>query len=196
MIPFDLAKNIVLNIMVGTSVDEAAEKTGFGVDVIENFFKEQISYTYSEFASAAGVTGHCFAPYYDAVVPVPVNNDIRQAIAGVIDTFGNSPEDARITVNSEGVWINDNRVNVVAFHSFDNTNPNGVIYISATGFYRDSNGELRELDLYHSERVTDENAYMYHSDLTGHNGNREGDATVAQEAFLNIFKAFNNDYRI
>jgi hypothetical protein len=192
-IPFDLAKKIILDICAGASIEQASEETGFSVAIIEQFFRDEVHYTYEQFASAEGISGPCMAPYYTEIFPVKLNHDVRSVIANAIDTFGNVLKDARIEHNERGLFVNDALMNAVAFHTFDAANPLGVLYVSVNGFYRDESNVLHELDVYHAEPVTEDNYHLYGADYIAVTGQHEA---VARNAFKNIFKAVNNDYRL
>lgn len=191
--PFDLAKKVILDICSGKTIEQASEETGFSVEAIEKFFADEVNYTYQEFSAAEGITGYCLAPYYTEIFPLVLNHDVRNLIVDAIDSFGNIMQEATVQQNSEGVFVNDTLVNCVAFHTFDASNPLGIIYVAATGFYTDDCGVLHELDVYHSERVTEETYHLYHSDTIPVVGR---DEQVARNAFKAVFKALHNDYRV
>lgn len=192
-IPFELAKKIILDICSGKTVDQAAEETGFSVAIIEQFFADEVNYTYEQFASAEGISGPCMSPYYTEIFPVKLNHDVRSVIANAIDTFGNILKDAQVEHNDSGIYVNDSLINAVAFHTFDAANPLGVLYVAANGFYRDGSDILHELDVYHAEPVTEENYHLYGADFIAVTGQHE---QVARNAFKTVFKALNNDYRL
>lgn len=191
--PFDLAKKVILDIARGVTLTEAAETTGYSPEAIEKFFSEEVHYSYHDYEAAEGITGYCLAPYYTEIFPLVLNHDVRNLIVGAIDSFGNIMQEAVVQQNSEGVFVNDNLVNCVAFHTFDASNPLGIIYVAATGFYADDSNVLHELDVYHAERVTEETYHLYHSDTIPVVGR---DEQVARNAFKAVFKALHNDYRV
>lgn len=191
MIPFDLAKKMILDIMAGHNLDMQGQDTGFAPEVIEQFFKDEVLFSFDQFQKAAGVTGACMAPYYDNIFPLVPNFDLRAAIADKINTFGNIIGDAEVSVNTEGVWVNNNKINIAAYHTYDSSNEMGVLYLAANGFYSDSMGQLHELDVFHAEQVTEETF-----PLNAHSGNRQGDVEANNNAFALIFKSLPNDYRL
>lgn len=192
-LPFDLAKKIILDITRGVTLAEAAETSGYSPEAIEKFFIEEVQYSYQDFEAAEGVAGYCLAPYYSEIFPLVLNHDVRNLIVGAVDTFGNIMKDAVVQQNSEGVFVNDTQINCVAFHTFDASNPLGIIYVAATGFYADGSGILHEIDLYHAERVTEETYHLYWPDTIAVTGK---DEDVARNAFKAVFKALHNDYRV
>lgn len=194
MIPFELAKRIILaDITAGKTIEEVAEATGFSVEAIDQFFAGQVEWEFSEFAKAAGVTGMCITPYYDTILPVRITFDIARLITDEIDTYGTISKDNEVSVNSSNeVFINDSKINVSAWWSYDDTNDLGALFIVANGFYRDDKGGLNELNVYSAVRITEEN---YHT-LTPLRGISESEAKVAEAAFRNIFVTMPNDYRI
>lgn len=192
-IPFDLAKKIILDIARGVTITEASETTGFSVEAIEKFFHEQIEYSYHEFEAAAGIVGATIAPYYDMVVPLELNHDLRSLICNEIDTYGNILKDVDVVNNSEGIWINDNQMNVAVFHTYDDANNYGVLHFGVNGFYPDGSGILHELDVYAQKRLTEDNYYQYVGDAENSLA-ATSDASIA--AFKVIFKAIHNDHRV
>lgn len=191
MIPFDLAKKMILDIMSGRNIDTQSEDTGFSPEVIQQFFKDEVLFSFDQFEQAAGVTGACMAPYYDNIFPLIPNFELRAAIVEKINTFGNILADAEVTVNTDGIWINESKINIAAYHTYDSSNELGILYLAANGFYTDGAGVLHELDVFHAEQVTEETF-----PLNAHSGNRQGDVEANNNAFAVIFKALPNDYRL
>ena len=190
-IPFDLVKKMILDIARGVTLTEAAEATGYSMEAIEKFFHEEVGYSYHEYEGAEGIMATTMAPYYDAVAPVALNYDMRRVICNEIDSYGQVLKDAEVVQNLEGIWINDSKMNVVAYHTYDNANQLGVIHYAVNGFYPDGSGILHELDVYGQIRLTEENFV----DLVGDNVL----AVTSDEhtnAFKVIFKAIHNDYRV
>lgn len=193
MIPFDVARVIVLGIPHGRPIEEAEEKFGFKTEVIEQFFRDEIEYSYNEFQKAHGLSFTCFAPYYDLILPIRVTHDIRSLAIGVMDSYGNMPADTEITSNDNGVWLNEDRMNIAAYHSFDASNELGVIFIAVSGVYRDTNGEFREFDVHTAVRVTDDN-YHFIMPVPYPSVGEIEEKTVEQ--FETLFKCIRNDYRL
>ncbi|EBW9734595.1 hypothetical protein DQR70_06325 [Salmonella enterica subsp. enterica serovar Oslo] len=194
MIPFDLAKRIILaDITAGKTIEEVAAETGFSVEHLEMFFENEVEWKFEEFQKAAGVTGMCITPYYDNILPVRVTFDIARIITDEIDTYGTISQQQELSTNSKNeIFINDSKINVSAWWSYDDTNDLGVLFIVANGFYRDDKNALNELNVYSSVRITEEN---YHT-LTPMGNISEAEASVAEAAFRNIFVTMPNDYRI
>lgn len=190
-IPFDLVKKMILDIARGVTITEAAEATGYSVEAIEKFFADEVGYGYHEYEGAEGIMATTMAPYYDAVAPVALSYDMRRIICNEIDSYGQVLKDAQVVQNAEGIWINDSKMNVAAYHTYDNTNQHGLIHFAVNGFYPDGAGVLHELDVYAQVRLNEENSF----DLVG-----DSTLVLASEehlsAFKVIFKAIHNDYRV
>lgn len=191
-IPFDLAKKMILDIPRGVSIEAASAESGYSVEAIEKFFQDEVGYSYLEFETAAGVMGTTMAPYYDEIFPSGQNFAVLARICEEIDTYGNILKDAEVTHDGQAIWINNSKMNVAVFYTYDSSNSYGLIHFAVNGFYVGSDDALHELDVYGQQRITEDNFYPMVGDLKG---TLESKDAGHADAFRVIFKAIPNDYR-
>lgn len=155
-IPFELMKSMVIKTMFGQELHEHTEETKYDERVIAREFKQELGYSYDDLRRSKGVSTLTFMPYFDNIMALKPTFSMLQHIASKAIEYG---DHASLNVGKDGLWANEDQLNVAVFYTLENVpkvSPNGILFYMVTGFYRDSEGELREIYFANAEEITDE----------------------------------------